>query len=222
MDLLGKVVVLAVVLVIAVALFAIVRNAPSTAHQKSNATQAGNFVLTYFKNSPNFQGATEDIIAITPSPLQNGSYDVYVGIIYNATSPCPTVVEWDYDYPSTGLLPKEDLNLTSWNQTNGKCVLYSGQNSSIANIKLPAIAIVKAYIESQSARGYVGMFGYNNTHATAQFRGSFYYSAAPSPYNSTGYNDTWEVNFTARNANYSYYTVLNQSGNVLFGYTLNK
>ena len=220
MDLLGKVIVLAVVLVVAVVIlsYALGHNAVKAA-QKPNASEAGNFVLSYFQSSPQFQGATENIIAITSPTAQNGSYDVYVGIVYNATSPCPTVVEWDYNYPNTGLVPKEDLNLTSWNPSSSTCILYNGANTSIQDMKLPAIAMVKAYVDSKSARDYVSRFGYGKTHATAQFHSSFYYPAAPTPYNETNYNNTWDIYYTAVNANYSYNIVLNQSGNTLFSYT---
>jgi hypothetical protein len=212
MDLLEKVAILIVIVVaISLAAFWVTKVQPGSSAAPTKG-QVEQFVTNYLlQASP---GAEVNVINATPSNLSKGSWDVFVGVVYNSTTPCPTVVEQDYNYPAINLAPRYDNNITAG------CIIYSGANTSIMGISLPAIAQVKAYIGSKAAREYVNAFGYGNTNAQTQFIKSFSYSKAPEPYNG-GVSDVWQVNYTANNANYSYYTILNESGGVLFGYTSN-
>jgi uncharacterized protein (UPF0333 family) len=215
MDLLEKVVILIVILVaVSLVVFWATKAQPSQKVAPPTKSQVEQFVYSYLSQAS--PGAQINIINATQSTIGNDSWDVFVGIVYNATSPCPTVVEQDYNYPAINLAPRYDNNITAYN--NGVCTLYSGANTSIAGMNLPAIAQVKSYIGSQQARTYVKTFGYNNTHVQTQFLKSFNYSGAAASHSGMIQN-VWQVNYTAKIAAYSYYTILNDSGNLVFGYT---
>ncbi len=200
MDLFGKVVVgVVVVIVFAMIIFTAITHVSSA--KKLTAQQAETFISNYLKQlSP---GAEVDIINVTPSKLVNGSWDVFAGIIYNQTTPCPTVVIEDFDYPATNMLPRTD------NVYASNCTIYG--NTSIATVRLPAIAIATSYQESDAAKAYVESFGYNGTAVHARF----FQNLTGSPYNPKNGTDIWIVNYTAARSNYSLYVTLNVSGNVL-------
>ena len=200
MDLLGKVLI-GVIAVIILAMIVFVAVTHVAAAKKFTAQQAETFISNYLQQlSP---GASVDIINVTPSKLVNGSWDVFAGVIYNQTKPCPTIVIEDFDYPATSMLPRTD------NVYASNCTIYG--NTSITTVRLPAIATAASYQGSAAAKAYVAAFGYNNTEAHSKF----FQSLTNSTLNPGNSSDIWITNYTAAKSNYSLYVTLNVSGSVL-------
>lgn len=200
MDLLSKVILgMALIIIGAVIIFTLATHAANA--KRLTAGQASTFIYNYLKqSSPN---ASVEIINVSPSRLVNGSWDVFVGVVYNQTRACPTITIEDFDYPATSMLPRTD------NVYASNCTVYG--NSSIETARLPAIAIATAYQESGAAQAYVRKYGYNNTYVHAEF----FSELNNSPYNPSNENRVWVVNYSATSANYSLYLTLNTSGTVI-------
>ncbi len=210
MDLLVKTTVVAVILaVVAVAAIALAYHP-----QKAQLTQgaAEQTVMSDLKaNNPN---ASIQIVNVSPSRLENDSWQIIVSITYNATKPCPTLFIEGFDYPATGLSPTVD-NLYTRN-----CTVYGISTAPSYVISSPEIAIVESYEASGvAAKGYVSEWGYANTNVNATFHPEL--NASVTPMNRS-FANIWLVNYSASNAGYDYYVAISQSGSIVGNYTLKK
>lgn len=204
MDLLAKVVVVALIVVVVAAVVILLGTKISVAKQQLNATQAQSFVLTYIKKTyPNTQAYP---INVSRSTLVNGSWDVFVGIVYNYSRPCPTIEIEDYDYPAVNLYPRTD-NVYSSGGVGCK------SSTNLYAVNLPSAAMADAYMLATGARQYVQRFGYSNVTATAVF-------VKNTTQTSFGtFSDFWNVTYTAPHAGFSEYILLYQSGEFIGNYT---
>lgn len=206
MDLLVKVAVVALVLIVVAGvgflLYRTVSGGPLTL-QQALQTVLNDQALKH----PN---AIISVISVTPSTLRANSWDMVLGVVDNATRPCPTLSIEEFDYPAFSL-----LNSTVNIYTKG-CIIHGGSYTSYA-ISTPAIAIVKSYTNASSdAANYVGIFGYNNTIVHA--RNFTVLGSNMTPLNRT-FDNVWLVNYTAVGAGYSLFVILNYSGSVIGHYT---
>ncbi len=209
MNLFAKVTLGIVILVIvaAVAFLAVRHFSSSTITPQ----QAEAFVVSDLKQQDPSVNIT--IVNVSPSSLEKGSWNVVVGLVYNASRACPTVLIEGYDYPAMTLL-SSIYNL----YTNG-CKIYGISSAPSYVISLPQIAIARATNMSTPASSYVYTFGYNNTFVKAKHFSILNSSATPFGENFT---DVWLVNYTATNANYSEYVVLSSYGSSLGAYSAAK
>lgn len=217
MDLILKVGILIVVLVVmisAVWLF--------TAHQSSGQlteTQAKQLVLNDVKASnPN---ATVSAISVTNSTLEANSWQIILSVIYNATRPCPTLFIEGFDYPATGLVPSTDNLYTkgTLNSSANGCIIYGLSTAPSYVISSPEVAIARSYNSTTAPQlyTYVRGFGYDNVAVHAAFY------ANPCQNASCNYpGNVWIVNYSAVDASYNEYVVLDQSGALVGNYTANK
>ncbi len=178
----------------------------------STETQAANIVVYDLKQHA--PAANISILNVSPSIIHNGSWSILTRTIYNQDSACPSVITQQFDYPATGLL---NTTIVYTNYSRGVCDVYLGLSNrgGLANniVGLAAVAIATPYNTSLSPLvDYIDDYGYNNTHASARFLSSYNMS------NSTLYS-VWLINYTAINAAYSYYVILNRSGSIVDNYT---
>lgn len=205
MELLAKIGVLVVILiVIAGIIFALTYTVANT---KLTAQQATNLVITDLKQSN--PGATVFTINVMNSPTYNDSYDITMGVVLNATSPCPTLFIDSFDYPAFSLLNSTDTLFTT------KCMISNAASTSPYLISSPFVAIARASNASIAALSdYINSYGYSNI--------TVYASRFVNTFNSPigAYSNVWLVNYTAKNVPYSEYVVIDySSGSVLGNYS---
>lgn len=207
MDLLGTVAVIVIILiVVSTGAFLLLRH--TTSSQLTSA-QAVHFVLNDVKAS--YPDANVTVISVSNSTLKKGSYDIVLSIVYNATRPCPTLFIESFNYPATGLSSSIDNTYTE------NCTVYGLNKTSV--ISSPEIAIVRSYDQGiGQITNYVSTFGYNNIVVTANF---YSYLNDNVTHLGQSFYNVWLVNYTAKNAGYSVYAVLdyNSSGAVVGNYT---
>jgi hypothetical protein len=209
MDLFAKVTVaIVVIILIGALLFVLLQHFSSSAVTEK---QAESYVISDLKQqNPN---VSISIINVSPSTLAKGSWNVIVGLVYNGTRACPTVLIEGYDYPAMTLLSNiYDLYTTG-------CRIYGISSAPSYVISLPQIAVARATNVSSYASSYVYFFGYDNTIAKAHYFSALNSSSTPL---SENFTDVWLVNYTATNAHYSEYIVLSESGSVLGNYSASK
>jgi hypothetical protein len=211
MDLLGKVAVI-VVLLIVISSAVLILTKRNTQAQFTSA-QAEQFVLNDLKSSN--PGANITVINVSNSTLKSGSYNIVLSIVYNSTTPCPTLFIEEYDYPATGLVPSLD-NLYTKN-----CVIHGLSNAPSYVISSPEIAIVKSFNQSPNKnvsqiKDYVNTFGYANTQVSATF---YPFLNNTQTHQSQSYYNVWLIKYHANSANYSVYAILDSSGAVAGNYT---
>ncbi|MCL4389487.1 MAG: hypothetical protein M1528_01260 [Candidatus Marsarchaeota archaeon] len=212
MDLLTRVSIIAIILIAIFASALVIYKYAISSNSVLTAQGAGKIVLTDLQlSNPN---ATVSIINTTPSTLSQGSWDVFVSIVYNATSPCPTLYLDEYDYPATGLVP------TVANLYTKGCIIYGLSQSALPYytyvIASPEVAIAKSYNASFPAiLHYVSAYGYQNTvvHATKHA------ALSGVPFTNMTFDDVWFINYTASGAPYSEYLIMNATGHILYNYT---
>ncbi len=211
MDLLLKVGILIFILValIGIAFLAFVH--PSATGPITQA-QAEQLVLNDVKaSSPN---ATVSVISVSPSILENNSWDAVLSVVYNGTRPCPTLIIQEFDYPATGLQPSTDVNYTT------RCVVYGLSTAPSYVISSPEIAIARSYnTMTPVLLNFVTDYGYKNVNVYAAFYSNITANATPL---GVPFSNSWIVNYTSAHANYNQYVVLGQSGQILGNYTITK
>ena len=212
MDLLARVGIIVVIIIIVAAIgFLIFKYAIPPSHL--TAQQAEQVVVKDLQLShPN---ASVAVINVTNSTLAPGSWVVFVSLVYNATKPCPTVYLEEYDYPATGLVP------TVANLYTSKCVIYGLVNSSLPFytylITNPEVAIAKSFNTSYPALvSYNRTFGYGNIFVHARYYTTL--NATQTPLNRPFYN-VWLINYTATDAQYSQFVVMNDTGAIAANFT---
>ncbi|EQD50184.1 hypothetical protein B2A_07395 [mine drainage metagenome] len=174
-----------------------------------NQAQANSLVVRdLMQHSP---GANVSILNSSPSSVYPGSWNIFVRLVYNQSTACPSMTTESFIYPATGF-----LNTTSIysNYSNGTCRLYM----SLANasrgvsriIGLAPLAIDVPYNDSISGVvSLVDNYGYANVMASAHIYNSL---------NIAGKNmsNVWLVTYTSPQHNTSYYVVLNTSGDIIY------
>ncbi len=216
MDLLGKVAIVAIVLIVIFSSSLLVYNYAIKSNKSLTASQAQQIVIEdLHQTHPN---ASIIVTNVTPSTLSQGSWYVYASIVYNATRPCPTVYLDQYDYPATGLVP------TVANLYTQHCIIFGLAGTGLPYytylITSPEIAIAKSYNSSYpSLVRYVSAFGYYNTNVYAKRYAVLNHTTMPA--NVTFYN-AWLINYTAAYAPYSEYVVMNSTGMILYNYSVSR
>ncbi len=207
MELLGRVAIIAaVVIVIAAVAFLLSSHVISGALTSQQAVQ---YVLSDMRASN--PSANITVINVSASALKAGSWNIVLSAVYNASKPCPTLFIEDFDYPATGLVPSVDNLYTS------HCVIYGISTAPSYVISSPYIAIARSYNQSFAPiTAYVRAAGYNNTFVHARFFSTLNYSATPLNENFTS---VWLINYTAKSANHSEYVVMSSSGAIIANYT---
>src|SRR5271157_5012392 len=138
MELLGRVAMIAlIVIAIASAAFLLSTHAISP---NLTAPQAVQYVLSDMRASN--PSANISVINVSPSTLKQGSWDVVLSVVYNASTPCPTLFIEGFDYPATGLVPSVDNLYTS------HCVISGISIAPSYVISSPYIAIARSYNQS--------------------------------------------------------------------------
>jgi hypothetical protein len=208
MELIEKVAIIVVVLVIIFSgVFLFIKHSSSS---KPTAAQAEQFVINDVKQAN--PSANVTVIDVSNSTVESGSYNIILSIVYNATRPCPTLFITEYDYPATGLVPSLD------NLYVGNCKIY-GLNPSLSgyDISSPEVAIAQSYSKNITAvTNLVSTYGYNNTYVTAMFYPTLSSNQTALDQN---FSNVWLIKYSATNADYSAYVVLNSSGTVAGNYT---
>lgn len=211
MDLIGKVAIIVILLiVIAAAGFLLFKHSTQT---QFTAQEAKQVVLNDLKASNPRANIT--VINVSNSTLEKGSYNVVLSIVYNSTSPCPTLFIEEYDYPATGLVPSTDNLYTS------DCIVYGLTNAPSYVIGSPEIAIARSYNQSVAhnitqVTNYVNDFGYNNIITTASFYPDLNNT---NTHLSQSYYNVWLIKYHAAAANYSIYAVLDSSAAIIANYS---
>jgi hypothetical protein len=214
MDLLVKVGIVALVLIAILAVALVFKYTSSPGPLTSS--QAQQVVQRDLKLE--YPNASITIINVTQSTVSQGSWSIFVSLVYNATRPCPTLYLQEYDYPAFGLVPSVANLYTS------HCVIYgltSGSSQYYAYlITSPEVAIAKSFNSSYPALvAYVNTYGYNSTNVYATHYQNLMLGNVIAPYGGDFFN-VWLVNYTATRAPYSEYVVLNTTGSIIFNYTL--
>jgi hypothetical protein len=209
MELMGRVAVIALVVIVAAALgfllFDHVISGPLTSQQ------AVQYVMSDMRASN--PTASIAVINVTSSTLKAGSWDIALSVVYNSSEPCPTLFIEGFDYPATGLVPSVDNLYTS------HCVIYGISTAPSYVISSPYIAIARSYNQSFAPiTSYVSTFGYNNTAVHAKFFSALAGNATPLRENFTS---VWLINYTAKGAAYSEYAVMSSSGTIVAHYIEN-
>lgn len=209
MDLLEKVaVVVVLVIIVFSAGFVLLTHTTKTTR---TSKQAEEVVINDLKSSN--PDANITVINVSNSTIENGSYNIVLSIVYNATRPCPTLFIDEFDYPATGLVPSVDNLYTK------DCVIHGLSYAPSFVVSSPEIAIAESYNQTSVPQitNYVSTFGYNNTNVYAKF---YPYLNENDTNLGQSYYNVWLVTYKATNANYSVVAVLDSSGAIAGNYTV--
>ncbi|MCL4411389.1 hypothetical protein M1329_00410 [Candidatus Marsarchaeota archaeon] len=213
MGLLKSVAILAIVVIIIIGIgVAALELLHGPSSHPITSSQAVQFVTSDLKQASPTANIT--VINVSESALKAGSWDVVVSLIYNSTSPCPTFLVEQFDYPAVTLVPSiEDLYTSA-------CQVYGLSNAPSYIISAPPVAITRAYmLRNASIMNYITDYGYNYTIVHARF-GSISANSTPL---GMQFNDSWLINYSASGAKQSLYVVMDTSGTSILGtYTQNR
>jgi hypothetical protein len=157
-------------------------------------------------------GALVTIENVSPSALASNSWNIVLSVVYNATTPCPTLLIEGFDYPATGLSP------STYNQYTNKCVIYGLSTAPSYVIGSQYIAIARSY-NNTVAYNYVNTYGYKTAVVHAKFYSTLYANQTPI---GNQFTSVWLVNYSAVPATYNQYLILSLSGSLLGNYTSTK
>lgn len=204
MQLLSKVAIITIIIVaiILVATFALKH---SSIQSQVTASYAKEFVLSdLYQHSPN---GIFNVINLSKSPSNPNSWVVVLSASYNSTKPCPTYLTETFNYPSTNLAPIINNIYAS------QCKVHQIPTNNGGIIGLSVMAIAEATsIKTPVITNYISTYTYNNTFVQANFYKTFNKTLKNININ---YNNIWIINYTATNANYSVYVILNKFGTLL-------
>jgi|GEM_PF-749162 len=221
MDLLAKVIIIAILLIIII--FALFSMLPKlhTNQKIITRSDAINMIKADILNkTPN-----ANISLISASPAGNNSWDVSFTVVYNGTKACPELLEEDFDYPAFGFY--------STNTTyTSNCKVYGYTSAPYYVLSMPQTAIAESYAENTLAEAYVNRFGYSSTNVHAVK----YVNFTSNDITALGFNslissnivgnsvltNIWLINYSASDANYNLYLLMHQSGNIITSLLLNK
>lgn len=199
MDLLGKSVVAAIIIVIVLfSAYALLRNSFT---QHVTEQQAVSLVKSDLANS--YPGSVVNVTNVTPSQF-SGSWHIVTSIIQNGTTPCPYYAIYTFDYPQYGFVYRVENIYTQ------DCIVYGLQTNKSYIIASYPVAIARSYsLNTTAVRNYVAQYGYNNmdVHAT-------YYNSTTA--NGHVYTNVWAVNYSAPGASSTVAVLITQSnGNLV-------
>ena len=174
-----------------------------------NETQADALVVKdLLQHSPD---ANISILRSSPSAAYPNSWSIFVRMVYNQGTACPSMTTESFIYPATGF-----LNTTSLysNYSDGACRLYISLANASRGISriigLAPLAIDVPY--NDSVPGVVNMvnsYGYSNVVADAHLEANL---------NIAGKNmsNVWLVSYSAPPHNSTYVVVLDTSGDIIY------
>lgn len=213
MDLIAKAgLIILLIAVVAGAVLFLAQPHHATAGGPVNETQAVQTVLSDLRASHPL--AQVNLISVSPSQLENGSWSIVVGLVFNATRACPTLLIEQFDYPATQL-----VNSTI-NKYTSNCIVYGLTGAPYYIISSPEIAIARASNSSTFAKDFISTFGYNETVVSAKLYAQL--NSSSTPLSTLSGNNIWVVGYNATDANYTAYIALSLNGTVLGNYTLAK
>ncbi len=189
------------IILIAIAITAVIvlKHNPVQSHVTSSSAEE--VVLSdLYQHSPT---GIFNIINVSRSPTKD-SWIIVLSASYNSTKPCPTYLTESFNYPSTNLAPIINSIYAS------KCKVYQVSTTHGGSIGLPVVAIAEASsIRDPVIVSYISTYSYNSTFVNAKF-----YPLYRRMLNNTSINlsNIWIVNYTAKNANYSVYVILDKFG----------
>jgi len=162
MELFTRVVVLAVlfIAILLVAYFIIVSFTPAGSVTEA---QALNQVRIYeLSKYPNANITSSNSTAMTTP----GNWKIIIGIVLNATSPCPSYFVDTFEYPSYFPI---DRNQTLYTRPN--CTIVGVSSSSTPySLYNPSVAITRAYtFNTAEVNGFIDRFGFGNVSVSSQF-----------------------------------------------------
>lgn len=171
-----------------------------------------------------YSGAQVTILNVSNSSIHSGSWDILTRIIYNQTTPCPSVLTEDFDYPATGLINQTTIYST---YADGACVvnLNAGQASEQYNIiGLPALAIAMPLNRSFAPLvSFIQVNGFRNIDSSAQqIEASVADNISASIGSTAAFNSTsalWLVNYTSHVTGRTMHLIIDASGHILLNYT---
>ncbi len=202
MDLLGKTIVAAVIVIaiLIVLYFALKSFSPV---QSISEGQAVALVESDLINSN--PGGIVNVTSVSPSQYP-GSWHIVVSLVLKPTSPCPTYVVYSYDYPRYGLISRTENIYTS------NCTIYGMQNGSYIIASFP-VAITRSYdLNVPQVNAFINDYGFDNvsTHA------SFFSNITEFGKN---YTNVWLVTYSSARSNHTVNVLLSQvGGNPLLTY----
>jgi hypothetical protein len=212
MELFGRVALAALILIVifssAIIIYKYTLGKPGTL----NAEQAGQAVLNDLQLS--YPNSTVTIINTSKENSSSSSWNIFVSLVYNATSPCPTVYLEEYTYPAFNFVP------TIANLYTKDCIIYGLSQTKLPYytylITSPEIAIAKSYNASfPSVLRYVQEYGYQNVKVHA-----VHYSLLGNiPFTNETFKNVWLINYTAAGASSSQLLIMNATGSILYNYT---
>ncbi len=207
MGLIKSVGILALVVIVAVAAAFGISSLLHSSHSHSvTPAQAEHFVLADLQQaSPTDTNIS--ILNVSPSPVSSGSWRVTVSVVYNATTPCPTFLVNEYDYPAVTLVPSVEDVYTS------NCTIYGLANAPSYVISAPPVAITRSYdLHNQSVLNFV------TSHINTVVVHAMLYNSIAANSTPLGipFNDTWIINYSAPGAG-ALYALMNESGTRILG-----
>jgi hypothetical protein len=165
------------------------------------------------KNDPGVNATV--VNNVSQSGLENDSWAIVVGLIYNSTKPCPSLSIEGFDYPPS-LVPESYNTYTYYKR--GNCVIngITGTPGENYVINSPYIAIARSFNESYSPIiNYVYTNGYSNMVVHAKFYNIL-------PINESGrqmnLSDVWRINYSATDSNSSLYVIMYINGSIVNSY----
>jgi len=187
MDLLTKVVVYALVLV--VALFALYYAVGIITGNSAPTQEVASENISGYLNMI-YPGANITITNIVPS-VYAGSWHVVAAVVANATTPCPSYQVYTYDYPKFALVNGTENKYTALN-----CTIYNYEPGDAVGSAPVAVTLAS---NLSNIREYVDSFGFANVRT------------------SVAYNETaWQIAYSSPFANYTAHVLLSQrNGNVI-------
>ncbi|MGC8651840.1 MAG: hypothetical protein ACP5UH_01135 [Candidatus Micrarchaeia archaeon] len=217
MDLTLKVSIAVIVLVALISVLFLVRHSIVPQYTESQAVS-----IVMSKLNGTFPGARISIINVSSENLSVGygqqrqSWYIVTSIVENATRACPALSIESFSYPASGLLPTIINNYTSLN-----CTISGLSNAPYYIINSPYIAQVKSYLSSYyPITSYVNKYGYANTNVTAKYMpnvGNKNFTAL----NKT-FSNVWLISYSASNANFSLYVIMNDTGSIAYSFNQSK
>ena len=199
MNLLTQVIVAAIIIAL---IFVVVYFAAQKINLGQHVTESQAVALVVHDMQNAQPNTVVNVTNVTPS-VYPGSWHILLSATFNATSPCPSYASYSFDYPQYGFVYRVENNYTS------DCVVYGLEQNRSYIIASAPVAIARSYsLGIPSITSFVKKYGYNNISVHATFYNSVILSFST-------YNNTWIVNYSTPNANYSEFAAITQVGGKL-------
>ena len=197
MNLIAKVLVIAVAIIIVLAAARLVSSGQA---KPVSSSQAASNVTQYLKTA--YPGVVVNITNVSQSQYA-GSWDIIADVVINSTKPCPSFYSYSFVYPKFGFVGQIDNTYATGCTTNEQ------------NVTSPAVAITKASAIPQIQALRKAYSDYNINTAVS-------YLVQYQAYNGTAthtYNDVWLVSYSTPFTKNTINVVLTeQDGSILVVY----